>query len=116
MEIEIGFSLDADNLAEKNDATEDLLDFLAIRTNVPIRRVKENMSTQDAGTLLVALLASPAVIELAKGPLLELAKGISDWLRSRNGTITVEASGVKIENVRSDQVLAALEAALNGRK
>lgn len=116
MEIEVGFSVEGPDLAERNDGTSDLQDFLAMRSDIPIRRVKEDMTTQDAGTLLVAVLAAPAVVDLVKGPLTELAKGISDWLRARNGTITVSEGEIKVENVRADQVLAALEKVLSAKK
>jgi hypothetical protein len=40
-----------------------------------------------------------------KGPVLELAKGVADWLRKRRATVTIGADGsVTTENVRADDV------------
>jgi hypothetical protein len=64
---------------------------------VQFERRREDPASQDAGTLLVAVL-SPALVELAKvaGPALkELAKGLADWIRKRRVSVVVD--GVSLE-------------------
>lgn len=97
--------------AERDHLTSELEQELRRRTSgVSFSREKTDAQTQDAGTILVAVLAAPAIVELAKGPLTELAKGLADWMRRKNVDITIGADGsATITNVRSDKVLEALK-------
>lgn len=71
--------------------------------DLDLARARENLASQDAGTILVAALSAPAAIALAKGPALELAKGIADWLRKRRASVAIGANGsIKVENVTAD--------------
>lgn len=79
-------------------------------------RLKEDPESQDAGSILVAVLAAPAVVALAKAPAAELAKGIADWLRKRRVNVTIGADGgVKMENVPPDQLENAIAKILKSR-
>ena len=102
----IRFAVNAGSTREANRLTTELEQWLKESVDdVALSRVKEDAESQDAGTILVAVLAAPAVVELAKGPVLELAKGIADWLRKRRATITIGADGsVTTENVSPDDV------------
>lgn len=89
------------NAASSREAGQligELQSFLQQRTeDARFERKREDPGSQDAGTLLVAVLA-PAVVELAKvaGPALkELARGIADWMRKRG--VSVVADGVCLE-------------------
>lgn len=109
-------AVNAATTREANRLTTELEQWLKANIDdLELSRVKEDAESQDAGTVLVAVLAAPAVVELAKGPVLELAKGIADWLRKRRATVTIGADGsVATENVRADDVerivLAVLQA------
>ena len=83
-------AVNAASTGEANRLTAELEQWLKGRVeDLELVRVKENAETQDAGTILVAVLAAPAMVEFAKGPALELAKGIADWLRKRRATVTI---------------------------
>ncbi|MFL9977609.1 hypothetical protein [Paraburkholderia graminis] len=101
--------------AEGNELTGDLKQELERRvSNLRLLREKGNPESQDAGTILVAVLAAPAMVELVKGPLNELAKGLADWMRRRNvSSLTFDKEGgVRVENVGSDAILVALKKVL----
>jgi len=101
--------------AEGNELTGDLKQELERRvSNLRLLREKGNQESQDAGTILVAVLAAPAMVELVKGPLNELAKGLADWMRRRNvSSLTFDKKGgVRVENVGSDAILVALKKVL----
>lgn len=98
--------------AESNELTGDLKQELDRRvSNLRLIRQKENLESQDAGTILIAILAAPAMVELVKGPLNELAKGLADWMRRRNvSSLTFDKEGgFRIENVGRDDLLVALK-------
>jgi hypothetical protein len=98
--------------AESNELTGDLKQELDRRvSNLRLIRQKENLESQGAGTILIAILAAPAVVELVKGPLNELAKGLADWMRRRNvSSLTFDKEGgIRIENVCRDDLLVALK-------
>lgn len=99
-------SVNATSAAEANRLTSDLEAWIRKNVNdINLIRVKEDSESQDFGTVLVAILSAPAVIALSKGPALELAKGIADWLRKRRATISIGVDGcVKAENVAADDV------------
>lgn len=96
---------------ERDQLTAELEGELRRRTDgVEFSRAKASADTMDAGAILVAVLAAPAVVELAKGPLLELAKGLADWMRRKNVDITISSDGSKtLTNVPYDKVLTALK-------
>ena len=100
------FTVNADTKGEANRLTTELEQWLKGSVDeVELFRVKDDTESQDAGTILVAVLAAPAIVELAKGPVLELAKGVADWLRKRRATVTIGADGsVTTENVSADDV------------
>jgi hypothetical protein len=99
-------AVNAASTAEANRLTTELEQWLKGRIDdIELSRVKDDSESQDAGTVLVAVLAAPAMVEFAKGPMLELAKGVADWLRKRRATVTIGADGsVTTENVRADDV------------
>jgi len=101
---ELRIVVNATSHAEANRLTAELESWLNSRVDgIKLVRKKENEETQDAGTVLLAVLSAPAVIEFAKGPALELAKGVADWLRKRRTTVTIGADGsVNAENVDAD--------------
>ncbi|MGD7201178.1 hypothetical protein [Ralstonia pseudosolanacearum] len=94
-------AVNAASAAEANRLATELEQWLKGRVGgIEFTRVKEDSESQDAGSVLVAVLAAPAMIEFAKGPALELAKGVADWLRRRRATLTVGPDGsVTAENV-----------------
>jgi hypothetical protein len=113
MEWELGMgdtslriAVNAASTGEANRLTTELEQWLKGRVeDLELTRVKENAETQDAGSILIAVLAAPATVEFAKGPALELAKGLADWLRKRRATVTIGADGaVTAENVAADDV------------
>jgi hypothetical protein len=105
-ETSLRIAVNAASTGEANRLTTELEQWLKGRVeDIDLVRVKENAETQDAGTILVAVLAAPAMVEFAKGPALELAKGMADWLRKRRATVTIGADGaVTAENVAADDV------------
>jgi|SRR5665213_2094523 len=111
------FTVNAASVGEANRLTTELEQWLKGRVDeVELRRVKPDAETQDAGTVLVAVLAAPAIVEFAKGPVLELSKGIADWLRKRRATVTIGADGgVTAENVAADDVERIILGTLNAR-
>jgi hypothetical protein len=92
--------------AEANRLVGELEDWLKFRVDgLTLKREKVDAQTQDLGSVLIAVLAAPSVVALSKGPAVELAKGISDWLRKRRTTISIGADGsVMAENVKADDV------------
>jgi hypothetical protein len=91
-----------EDTAEANQSANELESWLDDRVEGLswAERTRENKSTQDLGTVLIALLSAPAAVALAKDPAKELAKGMADWLRKRRGSfsITVKGKEIKIEN------------------
>ncbi|WP_156955540.1 hypothetical protein [Polaromonas glacialis] len=106
METILSISVKSTSAAEANRLTSDLESFLRSHiVGVTLKRAKVDSTSMDAGTVLIAMLAAPAVVELARGPAMELAKGISDWLRKRKATISIGADGsVAAENVQPEDV------------
>lgn len=102
--LQIG--INAPSAAESNRLAGELEKWLKDRVeDLQIQRAKENPETQDMGTLLVAVLSSPAVVALASEPAKALAEGIADWLRKRRVNLSIGADGsVTAENVRADDV------------
>lgn len=108
----------ADSSAEANRLTGELQQWLKSRvddSDIKVSRAQANAAAQDMGTVLVAVLAAPAIVELAKGPILELSKGLADWLRKSRATITI-TNGVTIENVKPDDVQAIVSNAYAAKK
>jgi hypothetical protein len=99
-------AVNAPNVGEANRLTTELEQWLKGRVeDIQLSRVKDDSESQDAGTVLVAVLAAPAMVEFAKGPALELAKGVADWLRKRRATVSIGADGsVAAENVSANDV------------
>lgn len=90
----LSIAVHADTLAEANRLTSELESYLANLTEqVQITRVKDNRETQDFGTTLLAVLATPAITAIAKG--------LADWLRKHQSTkLTLKADGgIVLENV-----------------
>lgn len=93
--------------AEANRLATELALLLQSRVSgVSIERVKTDPTSMDQGAVILAtILAAPAVIELAKGAVLELSRGIADWLRKRRANVTISSDGgVTVENVNPDDV------------
>jgi len=104
-DMSLKIAVNAASNAEANRLTTELEQWLNSRVDdIKVVRVTENPEAQDAGTaLLVAVLSTPAAIALAKGPALELAKGVADWLRKRRATVNLGPDGsVSDENVDAD--------------
>ncbi|MFM0626382.1 effector-associated constant component EACC1 [Paraburkholderia xenovorans] len=99
----ITFTVDGDTVAEADRRTSELEQWLAARVEgIEFVRGKANPETQDAGNILVALLAAPAAVEFAKGPALELAKGLADWLRKRRGSVSIGHGDDKVTIENAD--------------
>jgi len=98
----------AESRGEIDQLTADLYTFLQSRTEAAdFERRRENAGSQDAGTLLVALLTTPVAVQLAKGggrALSELAKGIAEWMRRRNVSVAFSADGVQSVEGPPEQV------------
>jgi hypothetical protein len=111
-------AVSAATTGEANRLTTELEQWLKSNVDdLTLSRVKDDTESQDAGTVLVAMLAAPAVVEFAKGPVLELAKGLADWLRKRRATVSIGADGsVTTDNVRADDVERIIVATLQARK
>ncbi len=79
----------ASSRAEESQLLGELQSFLLERTDsIRIERIRGNAVSQDPGTaLLIAMLSSSAIVELAKG--------IADWMRKRHVSVTVSADGAK---------------------
>jgi Effector Associated Constant Component 1 len=99
-------SVNASTTGEANRLTTELEQWLKANVDdLELSRVKDDAESQDAGSVLVAVLAAPAVVAFAQGPVLELAKGLADWLRKRRATVTIGADGsVTTDNVRAEDV------------
>jgi hypothetical protein len=79
----------ADSRADESQLIGELQSFLLERTDsVRIERIRSNTASQDPGTaLLIAMLSSSAVAEIAKG--------IADWMRKLRVSVTMSADGTK---------------------
>src|SRR5256885_14926257 len=76
----LGIGADSGALADQQ--ISDLQAFLCDRTeHVKLTRAKDNPHSQELGAVLIAVLSAPAIVELAKG--------IADWMRKRNLTVTI---------------------------
>jgi hypothetical protein len=104
-QLVLGIRVNASSVAVGNRLTTELQSRLRAIEGLSLHREKEDSESQDAGTVLVAVLAAPAVVALAKEPAIELARGLADWLRKRKATVTIYADGsLKAENVSADVV------------
>lgn len=102
--------LDVASKKELGQLIGELQTFLQQNTEgISFERRREDPASQDAGTLLVAAL-SPAMSELAKAALKELAKGLVDWMHRRRVSIVVD--GVSLEGP-PEQVESILRKLLN---
>lgn len=88
-EATIEFGVRADSRAEESQLLGELQSFLSSRTDsARIERIRTDTASQDPGaTLLISILSASAIVELAKG--------IADWMRKRHVTVTVSADGTK---------------------
>jgi hypothetical protein len=71
--------------AEGNWLVSELEEVLQTRTDCQSLTRPGSATTQDLGTVLVAVLSAPAVTAFAKG--------IADWMRRRNVSIHVAVDG-----------------------
>jgi hypothetical protein len=111
------FRIQFDDLDEAaaNQAALSLREFLLDQDlDVEVKIEKSSGSTQDFGSILVLLLGTKAVIEIAKG--------IADWLRRRadasTGLVIVDVDGnhVKIKGLAAGSVdVARIARALGNR-
>lgn len=111
-------AVNASTTGEANRLTTELEQWLKANVDdLELSRIKDDAESQDAGTALIAVLAAPAVVEFAKGPLLELAKGVADWLRKRRATVSIGADGsVTTENVPAEDVERIILETLQARQ
>jgi hypothetical protein len=65
------------------------------------RVARNDPEAQDFGVTLIAVLGTPAVIIFAKA--------IKSWVE-RTGTTTIDLNGIRIENVRSQDVASIAKA------
>jgi hypothetical protein len=116
--MELRLEMHAQTLADANRNTTDLEQLLKrLMPAAAVTRVRSSDQTQDAGTVLVAVLAAPAAVALAKGPALELARGVADWLRKRRVTVTLSASGqARVENVPAEDAERIILSLLQSQK
>lgn len=85
---------------ESSELIGDFQAFLQSRTeDLKLERRREDPASQDAGTLLVALL-TPAMVELGKTAFRDLAKGIADWIARKRVTVVVD--GVTLQGSPED--------------
>jgi hypothetical protein len=113
----VQFKVNAISSADGNRLTSELQALLLERApSLSIHRKKEREDTQDAGTILVAVLAAPAIIELSKGALLELAKGVADWIRKRRVNLIINETSISIENAKAEDIERLLHEGLKARK
>jgi hypothetical protein len=105
MDVVIQIAVSGESGAESNRMAGELAQLLKKQGIAEVRRVKDDPTSMDAGTVLIAILAAPAIVELAKGPAIELSRGIADWLRKRRATVSIGPEGkVLIEHVRPEDV------------
>lgn len=116
MEIELhvgsGSRAEASRLADELHA--------ALRANVPrwvLSRKRTDDAEMDLGTILIAVLSAQSVVQLAKDPAVELAKGIADWMRKRRATLSIGKDGkIVADNIRPEDVLPLIKAALDKQR
>lgn len=91
--------------------------------DLTLERAKDDPSSQDAGALLIAVLAAPAVVEAAKGAgraLTELAKGIAKFIARWNVDVEISSAGAARVAARPEEVerivLELLRARLSERQ
>lgn len=114
----VRFDVSGQSEAEANRLTSELEQYLRNTVdNLELSRVRDDAAHLDMGTTLIAatatVLASPAAVAFAK----ELGKGVADWLRKRRANISITpAGGIKVENVRPEDVEHLILQALADRK
>jgi len=122
--LALGLRVQGASRAQNDQLTQELQLFLQGRTeHVTLERQRDNPDSQDAGGLLLAVLAAPAVVEVAKSSaqaLTELAKGIAAFIARRNLSVEICADGAARVAGRPEQVERIvhelLAARLNVRK
>jgi hypothetical protein len=122
--LALGLRVQGASKAQIDQLTHELQLFLRERTeDVALERRKDDPRTQDAGALLLAVLAAPAVVEAAKSStraLTELAKGIAAFIARRNLQVEISVDGAAKVAGRPEQVerivQELLAARLNARK
>ncbi|MBC8120277.1 MAG: hypothetical protein H7Y22_00385 [Gemmatimonadaceae bacterium] len=101
--LESGLNEDSDTL------TDELLGIISNSENVQsASRTTNGLGKQDAGVIIGVILASAAVTELARG--------IADWIRAKNGakvTVTYpDGPTVSAETIDANTALNVIEMAL----
>lgn len=76
----------AESQAIADQQVADLQAFLTDKVDdIKLERARDKPYTQDLGAILVVVLSAPAIVELAKG--------IADWMRKRNVMVTLSPDG-----------------------
>lgn len=125
-EVAVGLRVQGASKAQIDQMTHELQVLLRQETeedDMTLERRKDDPNSQDAGALLIAVLAAPAVVEATKGAgraLTELAKGIAKFIARWNLEVEVSADGTAKVAERPDEVerilLELLRQRLNERK
>ena len=115
--MELQLHVDSGSRGQSSKLADELLRTLNERFPlIGFERRRHHDSDMDLGSIIVAVLSAKSVVELAKGPVLELSKGISQWLEKRRATISIGADGsILASNVRPEDVLPLLEKIISSR-
>ena len=99
-------TVSATEAAEASKATGDLQQELTRRIEkISVQRKRDDKETLDAGTVLVAVLGTKFVVELAVT--------LHDWLlRNNRAEITIDGKKISGKNLSLEQVKAVVEVAL----
>jgi hypothetical protein len=112
--MELSISFPGKSTAEANQLAAELQNEIEMMdAHVEVERVRNQADTLDFGATLLLVLAAPAIVELAKGPATELAKGIAAWMKRTGTSISVKLGDkdVLVKNVDSadlPRVMAAI--------
>jgi hypothetical protein len=84
--VSVTLGVVSDSRADANRLIGELQQFLQSRVagEVGLNVSKDNAATQDAGSVLLAVFSAQAVVELAKG--------IADWMRKRQTKVTIDGN------------------------
>ncbi len=116
--MELELHVNAESHRKSSKLADELLGMLkSYAPWIEFTRKRVNESDMELGAILIAILSAKSVVELAKDPAKELAKGIAHLLEKRRATITIGADGeILAENLRPEDVLPVLRLILAKNK
>jgi hypothetical protein len=116
--MELELRVEGGSQRDASQLSDDLLSYLrATVSGASFERRRESAEDMELGTIIVAIMSAPAIVELAKGPALELARGIANWLERRRAKVRIGCDGtILAENVRPEDVVKIVELALSGKQ